>query len=238
MEMKYQKYKNIGDETRKYVLFNMIETVYGFKIAASITLVYILNILTLNCLLIKWLNGDIIDHLFHFIHDNHDHKFDNANSSTLAYLHHNSESLNLTDKFDVIKFEFTDSTFNLNEFLLNIFIFLLTLLIFLCKFNNMKANDNYENNLSSSSSCNEPQIICNNTVVNNDEGFKIEIRSMNRNFKNTTKLSKLSKVLFTILLYVALFLVIYLSLSFDSIQLVVKCERFFKYGFHMVSNYF
>ena len=189
-------------------------------------------------MLIKWLNGDIIDHLFHFIHDNHDHKFDNTNGSILASLH-NSESLNLTDTFDVIRFKFTDSTLNLNEFLLNIFIFLLTLLIFLCKFNNMtesKKAKNYDRVLS-----NEPKIICNNTLVeddNSDQGFKIEIRNINSHFKDNTKTSKISKILFTFLLYTILFLVIYLSLSFDSIQLIVKCERFFKNGFQMVSIYF
>ena len=168
---------------------NMIEIVFGFKLAAVITLIYIINILTLNCMLIKWLNGDIIDHLFHFIHDNHDHKFDNTNGSILASLH-NSESLNLTDTFDVIRFKFTDSTLNLNEFLLNIFIFLLTLLIFLCKFNNMtesKKAKNYDRVLS-----NEPKIICNNTLVeddNSDQGFKIEIRNINSHFNDKIDLN-------------------------------------------------
>ena len=207
----------MGDETHRHVLFNMIEAVVGTEVATLITLIYIINILTLNCLLIKWLNGDIIDHLFHFIHDNHDHKFDNANSTSLIALH-NSETLNLTDKFDIFQFEFTDSKLNINEFFLNIFIFLLIFLFLMC--NETTA------------------VIYNKSVAEemDNSSCKIEIRNINRiSNKKKIKILTILEIVSKLILYLILFLVIFLSLSFDKIQLVVKCEKFFKNGFNMVS---
>ena len=222
----------------------MIETVLGSKIAIFITLIYIVHILTLNCVIVKWLNGDIIDHLFHFIHDNHDHKFDNANSSSLVALH-NSENLNLTDTLDIIKIELTDSKLNLNEFFLNIFAYLSILLILLCKINKMKSAPGHSIILKGDlpkQSANEPKVIFNNFIAEekndndnaNVERLKIEIKNIEHSRSNNVE-TKFTHIIFTAIVYITLFLVIYLSLSFNSIQLTVKCERFFKNGFHMVS---
>lgn len=219
----------------------MIETVIGIKAAVVASVMYIINTLALHCVIIKWLNNDIKNFLFHFLHDEHDIKHsieDEANFS--SYINStNFTSLKLKE-IVIVNLDLTSSTFNLKEILINFVVFLLLFLSYCLNFSKNNVNNETRKKIEQESS----DVFIETTGIDSfietkayesAVGSHVVVKNRLSNSINSRFMSACS-ILIKLLFFAILIILLTLSISWKSFRLVVKCEEFFKNGFHMVCS--
>lgn len=129
---------NSNEKTFSIVLFNILEAIVGIKLAIIATFFHIINTLTLNCIVLKWFSEFVFDHLFHFLHDEHDHKYAENPIDKLRPIKSNFSSLSMLNnsffkRFNLVTFDFTGSSINILEICMSSILFLTIFLIILLK---------------------------------------------------------------------------------------------------------
>lgn len=235
------KYSSI-DKDNRYDLFYMFRSTLGINLSILVCLCSILCGLTLHCVTIKWFYEDISGHLFHFLDENHVHekcevpeKIIFNNSSTQSNFIFNSTESNTTKSWTLNTFSTTSNILvhdhenglfksttlmRIIEILTNsiYFLFIIFSATIINRFNQLRQNLSPRNE----SPISHPSLENERTELN------ISDKIQQFNFK----------ILIHIIFFLSMFIIFVLSVSFQSFQIKISCEDFFKNSTQYVSYYF
>jgi hypothetical protein len=120
-EIGYRKFDNARLKAIRLNIFNMMETVFGIKLAVVLCTLLTVNILTLHCLVVKWFNVSFLSFFIDLVNSPRNFTYPSCTQDTnRTGLFENNSTF-----FNPLR---PTNDFSLNELLINFFFFLYLLI--------------------------------------------------------------------------------------------------------------
>jgi hypothetical protein len=185
-------------------IFTMLESILGIRLTVLLTLCQIVNGMAFHCFVVKWFVEDIVEHLFHFIDENHVHNDCSLsrlvfNETFIDFDQNNGTDIALSSNFKTSLLSAT----SIIELLVNFAYFGYLLLTLTYKVIKNKKTSSIEN-----ASTIENEII---TINNGKYGFKLLIRRFSM----------------AIVFLCAIIVIFSFTFSTRTFSIKIECESFF-----------